>query len=313
ARPCSPGGYGRFSKYLTDFGVSGSPRARERRAWRRARVTLVTRYTSCSRVVNPVLQPRIQRPTLPQALRPVHARPAWSHGKVLWGRSRAAAVAEYPAQRLDPPGGALLVAMGGGAVVVHAHQVVGRVLLGDHSVRPVVRVAVLDAVAELLGTGVVGVAQMGRDPLPLPCAHVRDRGIQGLVGGVGLGGGGDVHDGLGERDPPFGHAQHLHGLHRGDRDLQRGGVGHAHLLAGRDHHPAGDEAGVLPRLYHARQVVQRGVDVAAAHRLDERAGDVVVLVAGAVVAHRGAVDGLREGGGIDLRGVLHQRGGRGGL
>src|SRR5699024_10073382 len=200
----------RFSKYLTDFGVSGSPRARERRAWRRARVTLVTRYTSCSRVVNPVLQPRIQRPTLPQASRSVHARPPWSRGVALWDRSRSAAGAEYAAQHLDPSGGALLVPVRGGEVVVHAHQIIGRVLLADHSVRSVVRIAVLGAVAELLGPGVMGVAQVGRDPLSLPCAHVRDRGVERLVGGVGLGGGGDVHDGLGERDPPFGHAQHLH-------------------------------------------------------------------------------------------------------
>ena len=48
--------------------------------------------------------------------------------------------------------------------------------------------------------------------------------------------------------------------------------------------------GVLPRLEHPGQVVQRRVDVAAAHRLDERADDVVVLVAVAVVAHRGPVD-----------------------
>ena len=36
----------------------------------------------------------------------------------------------------------------------------------------------------------------------------------------------------------------------------------------------------------------RGVGVAAAHRLDERAGDVVVLVAGAVVDERLGLDRL---------------------
>ena len=54
--------------------------------------------------------------------------------------------------------------------------------------------------------------------------------------------------------------------------------------------------GVLPRLDHPGQVVQRGVDVRAAHRLDERAGHVVVLVAVAVVAHRGPVDRGLQGG-----------------
>ena len=57
-----------------------------------------------------------------------------------------------------------------------------------------------------------------------------------------------------------------------------------------DHQPAGDEPRVLARLDHPGQVVQRGVDVGAADRLDEGAGHVVVLVAVAVVAHRGPVD-----------------------
>ena len=52
--------------------------------------------------------------------------------------------------------------------------------------------------------------------------------------------------------------------------------------------------------------MQRGLDVGAAHRLDERADDVVVLVAVAVVAHRGPVDGRLQGvrsDGVDGLGV----------
>ena len=71
--------------------------------------------------------------------------------------------------------------------------------------------------------------------------------------------------------------------------------------AARDHEPAGDEPRVLPRLDHAREVVQRGVDVGAADRLDERADDVVVLVALAVVAQQRAIDGLRDELGGDRR------------
>ena len=48
---------------------------------------------------------------------------------------------------------------------------------------------------------------------------------------------------------------------------------------GEDHHAAGDEAGVLPRLEHAGEPVQPGVDVGAPDALDERADHVVVVVA----------------------------------
>ena len=56
-----------------------------------------------------------------------------------------------------------------------------------------------------------------------------------------------------------------------NRGLQGGRVAHPHILAGRDDDAPGDEAGVLPRLQLASQVVQGRVDVGATHRLDERA------------------------------------------
>src|SRR5690606_25951084 len=64
-------------------------------------------------------------------------------GRAMWGRSRAGAgslrarprrLAEDAAQRLDAAAGDLLVAVGGGRVVLGAHEVIGRVLLGDHAV-----------------------------------------------------------------------------------------------------------------------------------------------------------------------------------
>jgi hypothetical protein len=56
--------------------------------------------------------------------------------------------------------------------------------------------------------------------------------------------------------------------------------------------------------------VQRRVDVAAAHRLDEGAGHVVVLVARSVVAHRGLRHCLLDVGQGDLHGALVDRAGR---
>ena len=66
--------------------------------------------------------------------------------------------------------------------------------------------------------------------------------------------------------------------------------------------------GSSPGLDHPGQVVQRRVDVRATDRLDERADHVVVLVAVAVVAHRGLVDGLLERRQVDRRAPLGQRG-----
>ena len=82
---------------------------------------------------------------------------------------------------------------------------------------------------------------------------------------------------------------------------QRLRVGHADVLGRGDDDAAGDEPRVLAGLDHPGQVVQRGVDVAAPHRLDERADDVVVLVALSVVAQQRPVDRRRDGVGVDDR------------
>ncbi len=79
------------------------------------------------------------------------------------------------------------------------------------------------------------------------------------------------------------------------------------------HQTPRDEAGVLTGLDHPGQVVQGGVHVGAADGLDQGTGDVVVLVAVAVVLHRGPVDRLLQRGQADLRLALVQRGPGGGL
>jgi hypothetical protein len=65
----------------------------------------------------------------------------------------------------------------------------------------------------------------------------------------------------------------------GDGEWEALRVGVADIFGGQDDDPPGDEHRVLPRLDHARQVVQRRVWVSTAHALYERADDVVVFLA----------------------------------
>ncbi len=97
-----------------------------------------------------------------------------------------------------------------------------------------------------------------------------------------------------------GQADVLHRVRRGGGHGESGRVGQSHVLAGEDHHPAGDEPGVLAGHQHPGQVVQRRVHVGAAHALDERAHHVVVGVAVAVVAQRRPVQRRLRGGEVDL-------------
>ena len=72
-----------------------------------------------------------------------------------------------------------------------------------------------------------------------------------------------------------------------------------------------DERRVLAALEHHRQVVERGVDVGSAHRLDVGRDVVVVAVAGTVVERRAALHRVGGAPGRDLRLAVRRGRGRG--
>ena len=179
-------------------------------------------------------------------------------------------------------------------VVVASDQLVWRVLLLGDTLGQVVRVGVGLGVPELGRAAVVAIAQGRRDGAGLTRPHVGQRGVDGADDRVRLGRQRQVDGGLGQVDARLGHADQLHRLRSGRCGEQRGGICEPHVF-GRMHDEAtGDEPRVLTGLDHAREVVQRGVGIGSADRLDERADHVVVLVTVAVVAHRRRVDGLLE-------------------
>ena len=91
---------------------------------------------------------------------------------------------------------------------------------------------------------------------------------------------------------------------RGDGHLERARVGVADVLAGEDHHPPREEAGVLAALEHRGEVEQRRVGVRAAGRLDPGRDQVVVAVAALVVEHGTALQrvlGVAQGHAVGRR------------
>ena len=106
---------------------------------------------------------------------------------------------------------------------------------------------------------------------------------------------GHVGHRLGQRQLTLRQADEFRRLQGGGSDQQRPRVGVANVFRGADDHAASDETRILAGLQHPRQPVDGSVGVAAAHALDEGAGNVVMGVAAAVVVEGLALNRVLSG------------------
>ena len=90
----------------------------------------------------------------------------------------------------------------------------------------------------------------------------------------------------------FGQAHLLERAGAGGHHLDGVGVGHAHILAGKDQHAPEDEARRLAGIDHLRHPVDGRIRVAAAQALDKGADGVEVVVALLVIEDGAALDRL---------------------
>ena len=165
---------------------------------------------------------------------------------------------------------------------------------GNDALVVVVRVLVAGAVALLLHQLRDGVAELHRHGQAAVLLDERLARAARRSSRVRLGRARQVERRLRHRVEALGHAHAPERRVGARHDDERARVGVADVLAREDEHAPQDEERVLARLEHAHHPVDRGVRVGAAHRLDERADDVVVLLAGLVVEERRLLLGRGE-------------------
>ena len=175
------------------------------------------------------------------------------------------------------------MAVGGGFVKGLTLDAVGQVVRTGEAVGRVRVVLVALTVAELLHESGGSVEDVGRRYERAGLAGQAHRPAVAAVDGDGLGRGGQVDDRLSDRELPLRRPQALVGVPGRQRHLEGGRVGHADILAGKSHQTARHVERVLAPAQHARQPVQSGVRIGAAHRLVQGRDEVVVLLAGLVV------------------------------
>ena len=119
-------------------------------------------------------------------------------------------------------------------------------------------------------------------------------GAEGGIGRVRFGCGGEVDHGLRQRQLALRAAQEVVHVLGGQRLHHRLRVGKADVLDRHPHQPPRDVEPVLAAVEHAREPVERRIRVGAAHRLVQRADQVVVPVARLVVERRPPLHQLRQ-------------------
>ena len=137
-------------------------------------------------------------------------------------------------------------------------------------------VFIVAAVTELFHQFGGGVAQVQGNGQVACLPHQFEGVVDGHVGGVALGTGGEVDGSLRQRDASFRPAYFHDGVEAGIGQQQGVGVRQSDVLGSGNDETAGYESGVFTALYHACQPVDGSVGVAAADGLDEGGDDVVV-------------------------------------
>ena len=134
--------------------------------------------------------------------------------------------------------------------------------------------------------------------------HIRNRAVNRVIRRIRLRRERTINHRLREDNASLRHAHQRHRLRRSRRHLQRLRISQANILTRQNHDATRHETRILAALQHARQIVHRGIRVRAAHRLNEGADHVIMLIARTVVADRGAVHRLRS----MRQGDAHRRG-----
>ena len=116
----------------------------------------------------------------------------------------------------------------------------------------------------------------------------------GLVGGIRFRRGGDIDHRLRDREFAFRATKKIVSVLGGVGDHQRLRIGEPDILDRHPHHAPRQKQRVLAGIEHARQIIQRGVGIGAAHRFMQRGDQVVVAVGGLVVDRRAALQDLLQ-------------------
>ena len=130
----------------------------------------------------------------------------------------------------------------------------------------------------LVAAGTVTIAKIAGHLTKATAMDIGQRRIDRSLTRVGFRRQAHIECSLSQVNAALGIANDLGRLKRGLRHQKCLRIGIANILRSLNHNAAGDKLRILPRVDHAREPIDRGIGVAAAHGLDERTDNVIVHV-----------------------------------
>ena len=130
----------------------------------------------------------------------------------------------------------------------------------------------------LVAAGTVTIAQEAGHLAKTTAVDIGQRRIDRGLARVGLRRQAHIERSLSQVDATLGIANDLGRFKCGMCHQKRLRVGVANILGSLNHNAASDKLGILPCIDHAREPIDRGIGVAAAHRFNKRTDNVVVHV-----------------------------------
>ena len=146
---------------------------------------------------------------------------------------------------------------------------------------------------------IVRVAQMFGDTSPAAFSHICQRAVDRQIGGIGLPGGCLAATAYRASAPQACRSGQLQATETHGHLPRRC---HTDLLRGRDHDTPSNETRILPRLDHSSKIVQGRIHIRTAHRLNESACHIVMLIA--PPPHKRLIGCCLDGGNRDLAGAI---------
>ena len=151
-------------------------------------------------------------------------------------------------------------------------------MLSRNMMRCIVRINVVNAVSKSLSTTVMSVPEVRGNWPTFPLTDIPQRFVNSEVSAIRLWGCCYRNYGFTQNNSRLRHSDHCNRLRCRNSRGEHFGCRHSDIFRSANHDASRDKSRIFTCFKHARKIVDSGINIRSAHRLNESACHVVVLI-----------------------------------